>query len=188
VTIKRPGGEPGAALTTELMRLPKTPLVKTSVRNRQDQDEDVTRALVGRDASQELRPRHPGQVENEQDQLRPHLLPPGIPAGAEQVIQPGLSVTNDLDWIRQPRPPEGARRLGRRPHVVLHQQNVSHLIRHQFRVDARFGSRPHGAIREQVPNGDLQRPRQIRDRPERDVALAPLDVCKVGAVDAGPPC
>jgi hypothetical protein len=39
-----------------------------------------------------------------------------------------------------------------------------------------------------MPNGDLERPRQIRGCPKRHVALAPLYVGKVRAVDAGPPC
>jgi hypothetical protein len=38
-----------------------------------------------------------------------------------------------------------------------------------------------------MPDGDPQRLRQICDRPECHVALPTLDVCKVGAVDVGPP-
>jgi hypothetical protein len=43
-------------------------------------------------------------------------------------------------------------------------------------------------VREKVPNGDLERPRQIRGSPKRHVALTPLDIGKVRAVDTGPPC
>jgi hypothetical protein len=42
-------------------------------------------------------------------------------------------------------------------------------------------------MREHMPNGDLQRFRQIRHSPERHVALPTLDVRKVGAVYVGPP-
>ena len=159
-----------------------------SFRNRQDQDENVARALVGSDASHEFRLRHPRQVGSEKDQLRPHLLAPGITSGAEQEIQRSLTVADDLDWVRKPRPLECARCLGRRPRVVFHQQDISHLVRHQSRVSARCGCRRFGGVREKMPNGDLERPRQIRGSPKRHVALTPLYVGKVGAVDAGPPC
>jgi hypothetical protein len=42
-------------------------------------------------------------------------------------------------------------------------------------------------MREQMPNGDLQRLRQIRDSPQRHVARTALDVCNVGAVRVDPP-
>src|ERR1017187_4356011 len=98
------------ALSSPVPSRPQS-LFPPSFRNRQDQDEYVARALVGSDSSLEFRPRHPRQVENEKDYLRPHLLPPGIPSGADKKIHPSLTVANDLDWVRKPRPPECARRL-----------------------------------------------------------------------------
>jgi hypothetical protein len=157
-----------------------------SVRNGQDHDGYVARALVALDALQEFRPRHLGQVEAEQDQLRPHRLPLGIAAGAEQVVQPGLSVADDPERIRELRPFERERRLRCR-RIVLHQQNILHFSWRRCRADARCGSRPRGGRREQIPHGDLQRLCQMHDGPQRHVARPALDVRDVGAVHVGPP-
>jgi hypothetical protein len=56
------------------------------MRNPKGHDGYVSRTFVAPDTKQEFLARHPGQVENKQDQLRSRRLSLCVPAGAEQVI------------------------------------------------------------------------------------------------------
>jgi hypothetical protein len=182
-TLSRPGGF--TAPVPEIRR-PKS-MSTRGMRNRKGHDGYVSRAFVALDAPQELMARHLGQIENEQDQLRSRRHSLCVPAGAEQVIQPGLPIADDFDGIRKLRALERARHRDGQRGTVVHEQDLPPFMWRRSNAVAKRYSRRRIGMGEQIASGDVQRSRQVGDGQQCHVACTSLNVRDISAVQVGPP-